>query len=246
MYKQTVLLWGCRQFVRYAPPSSWGTGRTEERPLGNGDSALRRPGGELGTQVSLSQTHKITNSGQNKAAAWKTTCAPLHHTHKVQISFLCQPSIGYMLCIREDLQGQIQNFLELTSIKCNAPHACIQYIHTLYSSWVMATQRANRDMILAGNRCRHSLETGMMLCSDDMSSIRLKNRCKSFNLLAVQGTYQVRQTVCVKLSGTRVGAWVASWFSPSGWHSGNWHCKQSGKEGEHANIAASVRFAHLG
>lgn len=46
---KTVLLWGCHQFVRYAPPSSWGIGRTGERLLGNGDSARQQPGGGLGT-----------------------------------------------------------------------------------------------------------------------------------------------------------------------------------------------------
>lgn len=61
-------------------------------------------------------------------------------------------------------------------------------------------------MILAGNRCKHSLETGMMLCSDDIRSIKSKHVIGLFNLSAVQGMYLVRQTVCVKLGGTGVVA----------------------------------------
>lgn len=52
---KTVLLWGCRQFVRYAPLSSWGIGRTAGRLLGNGDSARQQPGGGLGTNASFRQ-----------------------------------------------------------------------------------------------------------------------------------------------------------------------------------------------
>lgn len=32
------------------------------------------------------------------------TCAPLHHSHEIHISLLCQPSIWHMSCVKQSLQ----------------------------------------------------------------------------------------------------------------------------------------------
>lgn len=46
----------------------------------------------------------------------------------------------------------------------------------------------------------------MMLCSDEIRSINFKHCIGFLTLLAVEGPYLVRQTVCVKPGGTGVVA----------------------------------------
>lgn len=190
------------------------------------------------------------------------TCAPLHHTHKVQITLLCQPSISHMTCVWQILPQK-----RFISEKCAAwgvfldkyltGHFKYLYIclclYTMYSSWVMVVQRTKREMILAGKRCWHSLETGMMLCSEDTSTNNLRQNVLSLlreYLMCVPDViYLKRQTVCAKPSGTGVVLSGASWCSPSGWHSENCRRAHPGKttrKYQHDKALAHGNCAPLG
>lgn len=94
---------------------------------------------------------------------------------------------------------------------------------TMYSWWAIVVQRAKREMILAGKRFWDSVETGMMLCSENGSTKNQTQIChRSLAIFQVQNCFQItylkRQTVCVKPSETGLGPSAVSWCSPCGWH----------------------------
>lgn len=109
----------------------------------------------------------------------------------------------------------------------------------------MGVQRAKRDMILAGNKCWHSLVTGMMLCSAAGAKTNITRKIFSIwkkRWIWVRRSHLTnlkRQTVWSKPGGTEVVPSVASWCSPFDWHSGSFPHVQA-EEGEKKQTNISI------
>lgn len=183
--------------------------------------------------------HTEINKGKLYYECQYCTCAPLHHSHEVQVRLLCQPSLSHMTRVWQVLPRKKSitvrhvlyfSFLKVCAYVClNVCTPCTPAEWTAsseLSAWGSWQERGADTHWRPGWCCALRAEAQTNPLTHNVPSPLGERSMRSH----LHATYRAMQTVCAKPSGTGVAPSAASWCSPCGWHSESCRGARPGRE----------------